>query len=154
MSDSVRPLLERSVSNPEGMDEIAELLVPLLEPGTLLVLVGPLGAGKTTLARAIGARLGVTGMASPTFIIARTHRTDSGVPLVHADAYRLSSATELDDLDIDFASSIVLLEWGRGLVDGIHDSWLELEIEPQPETEVRKLRLFGFGPRWRGVRLG
>ncbi|WP_425562257.1 tRNA (adenosine(37)-N6)-threonylcarbamoyltransferase complex ATPase subunit type 1 TsaE [Leifsonia kafniensis] len=102
-----------------------------LTAGDLIVLTGPLGAGKTTLTRGLGEGLGVRGaVTSPTFVLARTHPSlIGGPPLVHVDAYRLSSALELDDLDIDFAHSIVVIEWGRGLLDGITDSWLDIEIE-------------------------
>ena len=67
---------------------------------------------------------------SPTFVLARTHPSlVGGAPLVHVDAYRLSSALELDDLDIDFARSVVVVEWGAGMLDGVAESWLEVEIE-------------------------
>ena len=92
----------------------------MLRPGDLVVLTGPLGAGKTTLTRGIGEGLGVRGpVQSPTFVIARTHPSlVGGAPLVHVDAYRLGSAVELDDLDIDVDGSVVVVEWGRGMVDG------------------------------------
>jgi tRNA threonylcarbamoyl adenosine modification protein YjeE len=118
-------------------------------------LVGPLGAGKTTLTRGIGEGLRAIGnVSSPTFVIARTHkREDSDVPMVHVDAYRLGGADELDDLDIDFESSIVLVEWGKGLLEGISDNWLEIEIERDHtgESEIRELRILGFGERWSAV---
>lgn len=115
-------------------DEMHDLGVRLgreLRQGDLLVLTGPLGAGKTTLTRGIGEGLGVRGpVTSPTFVLARTHPSlVGGPPLVHVDAYRLSSAVELDDLDIDFAGSVVIVEWGRGMLDGITPSWLDIEIE-------------------------
>ncbi|MFM9785724.1 tRNA (adenosine(37)-N6)-threonylcarbamoyltransferase complex ATPase subunit type 1 TsaE, partial [Streptomyces scabiei] len=86
-----------------------------LEPGDVVVLTGPLGAGKTTLTRGIGAGLGIRGpVQSPTFVIARTHPSlVGGAPLVHVDAYRLGAAVELDDLDIDVEHSVVIVEWGR-----------------------------------------
>jgi tRNA A37 threonylcarbamoyladenosine biosynthesis protein TsaE len=63
-------------------------------------------------------------------VIARTHPSlVGGTPLVHVDAYRLGSPAELDDLDIDFERSAVIVEWGRGMVDGLRDVWWELEIE-------------------------
>ena len=118
-------------------------------------MVGPLGAGKTTLARGIGEGLNAIGnVSSPTFVIARTHkRENSDVPLVHVDAYRLGSAAELDDLDIDFENSIVLVEWGKGLLDGISENWLEIEIarDHTGETEVRELAVTAFGERWSAV---
>src|ERR1700712_23880 len=106
-------------------------LASLLRAGDLVVLSGPLGAGKTTLTRGIGDGLQVRGpVTSPTFVLARTHPSlVGGAPLVHVDAYRLGSARELDDLDIDFERSVVVVEWGSGLLDGLTDTWLELEIE-------------------------
>ena len=69
-------------------------------------------------------------MQSPTFVIARTHPSlVGGAPLVHVDAYRLGSALELDDLDIDVDGSVVVVEWGRGMVDGLRDAWWEIELE-------------------------
>ena len=102
----------------------------MLRPGDLVVLTGPLGAGKTTLTRGVGEGLRVRGpIQSPTFVLARTHPSlVGGAPLVHVDAYRLGSPAELDDLDIDFDGSVVIVEWGRGMVDGIRDTWWELEI--------------------------
>lgn len=110
-----------------------------LRAGDILVLTGPLGAGKTTLTRGIGEGLTVRGpVTSPTFVLARTHPSlIGGAPLVHVDAYRLSNAMELDDLDIDFAHSITIVEWGRGLVEQLTDSWLDIEIErPQGAGHV------------------
>nr|WP_246205727.1 tRNA (adenosine(37)-N6)-threonylcarbamoyltransferase complex ATPase subunit type 1 TsaE [Agromyces salentinus] len=102
-----------------------------LRAGDLLVLTGPLGAGKTTLTRGIGAGLGVRGpVQSPTFVLARTHPSlVGGPPLVHVDAYRLGSPELVEDLDLDFAGSVVVVEWGAGLLDDVSPSWLEVEIE-------------------------
>ncbi|WOF22222.1 tRNA (adenosine(37)-N6)-threonylcarbamoyltransferase complex ATPase subunit type 1 TsaE [Microbacterium betulae] len=112
------------------MEELGRRLGARLEAGDLLVLTGPLGAGKTTLTRGIAEALGVRGpIQSPTFVIARTHPSlVGGAPLVHADAYRLSSAVELDDLDIDADGSVVVMEWGRGKAEGLRDSWWDVEI--------------------------
>jgi tRNA threonylcarbamoyladenosine biosynthesis protein TsaE len=119
------------IPDADGMHEFGLRLAERLRAGDLVVLTGPLGAGKTTLTRGLGEGLGVRGaVTSPTFVLARTHPSAiGGPPLVHVDAYRLSSAVELDDLDIDFAGSIVVVEWGRGMLEGITDSWLDIEIE-------------------------
>jgi tRNA threonylcarbamoyl adenosine modification protein YjeE len=119
------------IPDADGMHEFGLTLAGRLRAGDLVVLTGPLGAGKTTLTRGLGEGLRVRGaVTSPTFVLARTHpSTIDGPPLVHVDAYRLSSAVELDDLDIDFAGSIVVVEWGRGMLEGITDSWLDIEIE-------------------------
>ena len=121
----------REISSPEAMEALGEEMGRMLRPGDMVVLTGPLGAGKTTLTRGIGRGLGVRGpIQSPTFVLARTHPSlVGGAPLVHVDAYRLGSAAELDDLDIDFDGSVVIVEWGRGLVDGIRDHWWDVELE-------------------------
>ena len=89
-----------------------------LRAGDLVLLSGPLGAGKTVLVRGIAAGMGVLGqVSSPTFVIARVHPSlQSGPSLVHADAYRLGSRAEVDDLDLDAAlsTSVTVVEWGAG----------------------------------------
>ena len=150
----------RTIENPDQMHELGLELGKALRAGDVLVLTGPLGAGKTTLTRGIGEGLGVRGpVTSPTFVLARTHPSlVDGPPLVHVDAYRLGSAVELDDLDIDFAHSVVVVEWGAGMLDGIVDSWLDVVIE-RPEganagelgdelIEPRTVTLTGHGERW------
>ena len=121
----------REITSPADMEALGEAIGRMLHPGDLIVLTGPLGAGKTTLTRGIAAGLEVRGpVQSPTFVIARTHPSlVGGTPLVHVDAYRLGSPAELDDLDIDFESSAVIVEWGRGMVDGLRDHWWEIELE-------------------------
>lgn len=149
------------VATPEAMTALGERIGARLRAGDLLALNGELGAGKTTFTRGIGAALGVRGaVTSPTFVLARTHPSESGgAPLVHVDAYRLSSALELDDLDIDYPASVVVVEWAAGMLDGISDSWLELEIrrplgaetplvEGEEPVEPRTVALTGHGPRW------
>jgi tRNA threonylcarbamoyl adenosine modification protein YjeE len=143
------------IETPEAMAELGAGIARELRAGDLVLLNGELGAGKTTLTRGIGAALGVRGaVTSPTFVLARTHPREAGAPLVHVDAYRLSSAMELDDLDIDFAASIVVVEWGDGLLDGITDSWLQVDIarphggDADAEVEAREVTLTGHGRRW------
>ena len=153
MSDSASRLIGRKqIHTTEEMHELGLRLGAVLRAGDLVVLTGPLGAGKTTMTRGVGEALRCIGtVSSPTFVIARTHkRENSDVPLVHVDAYRLGSPAELDDLDIDFANSITLIEWGRGLTDGITESWLDIEIERDHtgETETREVSIVGHGPRW------
>ena len=119
-----------TIETPDDMELLGARIAARLEAGDLVALNGELGAGKTTLTRGIGAALGVRGaVTSPTFVLARTHPRASGeAPLVHVDAYRLSSAAELDDLDIDFDGSIVVVEWAAGMVHGVADSWLDVDI--------------------------
>jgi tRNA threonylcarbamoyl adenosine modification protein YjeE len=149
-------LLEQQVADADQMHELGIRIAKQFRAGDLVVLVGPLGAGKTTLTRGIGEGLHAIGnVSSPTFVIARTHKREgSDVPMVHVDAYRLGGAAELDDLDIDFENSIVLVEWGRGLLEGISDNWLEIEIERDHtgESEIRELRIIAFGDRWSAVK--
>ena len=128
------------------MHQLGVRLGSLLEPGDLVSLNGVLGAGKTTLTKAIGEGVGVQGsISSPTFLIARTHPTRSGVQFVHIDAYRLSDPRELDDLDIDYQNSISVIEWGKGFTDGLSESLLEIDIERFLESEDRKLTVSGQG---------
>ncbi|HWL37389.1 MAG TPA: tRNA (adenosine(37)-N6)-threonylcarbamoyltransferase complex ATPase subunit type 1 TsaE [Frankiaceae bacterium] len=118
--------------------------------GDLIVLTGPLGAGKTVLAQGIGLGLGVTErVTSPTFVIAHVHR-DGRLPYVHVDAYRLSSVAEVDDLDLDasLAESVTVVEWGAGLVESLADSWLEVSIARGVEGEEREVTLTPRGGDW------
>ncbi|MCT2224681.1 tRNA (adenosine(37)-N6)-threonylcarbamoyltransferase complex ATPase subunit type 1 TsaE [Microbacterium paraoxydans] len=113
------------------MEQLGLRIGEQLEPGDLLILTGPLGAGKTTFTRGLAEGLGVRGpVQSPTFVIARTHPSLVGrAPLVHVDAYRLGSAAELDDLDLDLDRSVVVVEWGRGMAEELADAWWDIEIE-------------------------
>jgi len=118
-----------TIPDPARMEALGARLAPLLRAGDLVLLNGELGAGKTTLARGLGAALGARGaVTSPTFVLAREHPTASGVPLVHVDAYRLATARELDDLDLDYDHAIVVVEWGAGKLDGVSESWLSIDI--------------------------
>ena len=146
-----------TIATPEEMNELGHRIARELRAGDLVLLNGELGAGKTTLIRGIGEALGVRGaVTSPTFVLARTHPRD-GAPLVHVDAYRLGSAIELDDLDIDYAASIVVVEWGAGLLDGVAQSWLTVDIErphggeAESEVEPRTVSISGTGSRWADV---
>lgn len=146
--------MEFRIQNPEQMHELGMAIAKVLRAGDLLLLNGPLGAGKTTLTRGIGEGMGASGtVQSPTFVLARTHRTAAGPKLVHVDAYRLTSAVELDDLDIDFANSIVVVEWARDYVDGIAEHWLQVDINREAEDESRMVSIFGTGKRWQGVEI-
>lgn len=122
---------ERQIASPSDMHALGVEMGRMLRPGDLVVLTGVLGAGKTTLTRGIGEGLGVRGpIQSPTFVLARTHPSlVGGAPLVHVDAYRLGSAAELDDLDIDYDGSVVVVEWGRGMVTGLRDHWWDVELQ-------------------------
>jgi tRNA threonylcarbamoyladenosine biosynthesis protein TsaE len=141
------------VETPEAMRALGERIAELLQAGDLAVLSGPLGAGKTTLAQGIGRGLGVDGpVVSPTFVIARVHR-GGRLPLVHADAYRLGSVAEVDDLDLDaeLDDSVTLVEWGEGLVEGLAGDRLEVAISREGDDDVRLVEIRGVGGRWAGV---
>ena len=109
-----------------------------LEAGDVVVLHGPLGAGKTTLVRGLGEALGVEGMIqSPTFVVARVHRRMDATqpPLVHVDAYRLTHHDEILDLDLDIDHSITVMEWGRPYAEHLVDEWLDIDIQ-RPEVDI------------------
>ncbi len=146
--------MEFQIQDPDHMHLLGLAIAKVLRAGDLLLLNGPLGAGKTTLTRGIGEGLGAQGtVQSPTFVLARTHRTAVGPKLVHVDAYRLNSAVELDDLDIDFANSIVVVEWARDYIDGIAENWLQVDINRESEDESRLVKISGVGQRWEGVEI-
>jgi tRNA threonylcarbamoyladenosine biosynthesis protein TsaE len=143
------------VPTADEMRGLGRRLAADLRAGDLLVLSGPLGAGKTTLVQGIGEGLGVRGpVTSPTFVIARVHPSLRGGPaLVHADAYRLGGVAEIDDLDLDSdaASSVTAVEWGEGLAEGLSEDRLEVSIELSGDR--RTVRISGVGSRWADVAL-
>lgn len=143
----------------EGTREVARALAGVLQAGDLLVLDGPLGAGKTTFTQGLGAGLGVRGpIASPTFVIERVHPSlGEGPDLVHVDAYRLGGGGEIDDLDLeaDLDRAVTVVEWGRDRVEHLSDSFLLVVLErpdqvddPLDPDEPRTLQLIPQGPRW------
>ena len=137
-------------------DEMHHLGVRLsahLRAGDLVLVNGPLGAGKTVLAQGVGAGLGITGITSPTFVISRVHK--AVVPFVHVDAYRLIDSENpnlyLDDLDLDIAGSITFIEWGG--TESARLSQDRLEITIDRSAEERKIEVKPVGPRWAGFSL-
>jgi tRNA threonylcarbamoyladenosine biosynthesis protein TsaE len=154
-----------TVATAGQMRTLGRRLSSILRAGDLVVLSGPLGAGKTTLTQGIGAGLGVRGsVTSPTFVIARVHPSlSSGPDLVHADAYRLGSRAEVDDLDLerDLATAVTVVEWGEGLVEDLAPSFLSVGIraeqdavgdEEAEDVDVRRsVRVQGWGDRWQGT---
>lgn len=145
----------------EDMRELGERLAHQMTPGDVVLLTGPLGAGKTTMAQGIGAGLGVRGpIASPTFIIARVHPSEvNGPDLIHVDAYRLTSLDELDHLDLDSSldQAVTLVEWGEGKAESLAMNRLHIvidrerggDIDPEaPGAGVRTVTMTAHGDRW------
>jgi tRNA threonylcarbamoyl adenosine modification protein YjeE len=165
---------EIRVESAGQMRDLGRQLAGLLSAGDIVILSGPLGAGKTTLTQGIGDGLGVRGpVTSPTFVIARVHPVLPGgkVPLVHVDAYRLGSALELDDLDLDtdVEDAVTVVEWGEGLAEGLSLDRLDIAItrpgaqaaDTPGETpadhglsdQPRTVRITGVGSRWQDIRM-
>src|SRR5699024_4469047 len=123
----------------DGTRAVATALATVLRAGDLLVLDGPLGAGKTTFTQGLGAGLGVRGpVASPTFVIERVHpRLADGPDLVHVDAYRLGGGGDIEDLDLeaDLDRAVTVVEWGRDRVEHLSDSTLLVELERPDRVE-------------------
>jgi tRNA threonylcarbamoyl adenosine modification protein YjeE len=145
------------VADSDAMEALGARLAPLLRAGDLVQLDGELGAGKTTLTRGLGVALGAReAITSPTFVLAREHPTASGTPLVHVDAYRLPTAAELEDLDLDWEHAIVVVEWGAGKLDEAGDR-IEIAIErpaggdPLADDSPRQVRITPVGERWSGL---
>lgn len=176
-------LWERTVkvATAEQTHALGSALGGVLEPGDLLVLTGELGAGKTTFTQGLGEGLGVrAGVISPTFVLVRIHPNlpdgprPGGPDLVHVDAYRLASAAEIDDIDLEntMDNSVTVVEWGRERVEHLSDSRLDIEMhrtvggtdsavanveagpdavldfDPEDDDEPRTIIFRGFGPRW------
>lgn len=131
---------------------LGEALGRMLRAGDLVLLDGALGAGKTVLTRGIATGMGVAGrITSPTFVLAREHHRaeGSGPSLVHVDAYRLTSMTELDDLDLDtdLAEAAVVVEWGEGFAERLGEDHLLVTLRREPD-DVREVSLRPRGREW------
>ena len=165
-----------TVRTAEETHALAAALGAQLQPGDLLVLTGELGAGKTTFTQGLGEGLGVrAGIISPTFVLVRIHPNlpdgprPGGPDLVHVDAYRLGSASEIDDIDLEntMDSAVTVVEWGRGRVEHLSESRLEvdlvrslggaagaaqhgqvLDFDTDDDDEPRTIVIRGVGPRW------
>lgn len=179
---STAPVVDIVVPTAAAMLAFGRRLSGLLWAGDLVLLTGDLGAGKTTLTRGLGEGLRVRGaVTSPTFVIARVHPSlADGPPLVHVDAYRLSSLDEVDDLDLDASleESVTVVEWGEGKAEGLSEDRLEVRIrrsqgDALPSYDIggggtgspgnavpadgnnhadpRTVTVTGVGPRWRHI---
>jgi tRNA threonylcarbamoyladenosine biosynthesis protein TsaE len=135
------------------MMRFGQSLGELLEAGDVVILDGPLGAGKTTLTKGLAIGLGVTDpITSPTYVISHAHQGPRA-SLVHVDAYRLGSHLEFDDLDLDadLDASVTVVEWGEGRAEGLVEEPLYVRITPEDVGDVRQLTLQGSGARWTAV---
>lgn len=166
--ESAEPFeVDGRLPDPEATRAYGQALAAVLRAGDLVVLNGPLGAGKTTLVQGLGAALRVRGqVASPTFIIARVHPPlADGPALVHVDAYRLGSLDELEALDLDTSleDSVTVVEWGEGLAEVLSADRLEVTLDrghggaanevAEDAAVPRRIVVRGVGPRWAGVEL-
>ena len=142
-----------SIATAGEMHQLGEKLSTHLRAGDLVLVNGPLGAGKTVLAQGVGAGLGIAGITSPTFVISRVHK--AAIPFIHVDAYRLVDSENpnpyLDDLDLDIAGSITLIEWGGAESARLSEDRLEITIDRS--DEVRKVKVTPVGTRWAGFSL-
>jgi tRNA threonylcarbamoyladenosine biosynthesis protein TsaE len=124
-----------------------------LKAGDLILVNGPLGAGKTVLAQGIGKGLGITDITSPTFVISRTHK--GVLPMIHVDAYRLidteNPSLYLDDLDLDIENSVTVVEWGGAESARLSEDRLEIRIDRT--NEIRQVEIKAIGGRWNGFAL-
>jgi tRNA threonylcarbamoyladenosine biosynthesis protein TsaE len=144
-----------AVNNVQEMKALGVRLASQLKAGDLVLLSGPLGAGKTALTQGIGQALGIENITSPTFVISRIH--DGKIRLVHVDAYRLQgeAIAIFDDLDLEsyLATSITVVEWGEGLADRLAEDYLELKIEFSEGENQRLVSIQKHGNRFESFKL-
>jgi tRNA threonylcarbamoyladenosine biosynthesis protein TsaE len=142
-----------TIATPEAMHQLGLQISAQLRAGDLVLVNGPLGAGKTVLAQGIGAGLGITGITSPTFVISRVHK--AAIPFIHVDAYRLVDSENpnlyLDDLDLDISNSITVIEWGGAESARLSEDRLEISIDRS--SDERTVEIKAIGPRWAGFSL-
>jgi tRNA threonylcarbamoyladenosine biosynthesis protein TsaE len=143
------------IADVKEMTALGEKVARQCRAGDLILLNGPLGAGKTVLVQGIGAALGFSDVTSPTFVISRNH--NGALPLIHVDVYRLlesgNAAPYLDDLDLDSAreSAVTVIEWGGAESARLSDERLEIDIDRTNDERVVSIR--AIGPRWVGFKL-
>jgi len=135
------------------MFDLGTSLSAQLKAGDLVLINGPLGAGKTVLAQGIGKGLGIDDITSPTFVISRTHK--GILPMIHVDAYRLIDTEKpslyLDDLDLDIENSVTVVEWGGAESARLSEERLEISIDRT--NEIRQVEIKAIGARWNGFAL-
>ena len=137
----------------EDMHQLGLQLSAHLRAGDLVLINGPLGAGKTVLAQGIGKGLGINDVTSPTFVISRVHKAP--LPMIHVDAYRLLDTANpslyLDDLDLDVENSVTVIEWGGAESARLSEARLEIFIDRS--DEIRSVKITCVGKRWAGFSL-
>jgi tRNA threonylcarbamoyladenosine biosynthesis protein TsaE len=135
------------------MFNLGTSLAVQLKAGDLILINGPLGAGKTVLAQGIGAGLGIYDVTSPTFVISRVHKAP--LPMIHVDAYRLLDTENpnlyIDDLDLDIENSVTIIEWGGAESARLSEDRLEIFIDRS--DEIRRVEITCVGKRWAGFSL-
>ena len=137
------------------MHALGKRIGALCKAGDLILLNGPLGAGKTVLVQGIGEALGIADVTSPTFVISRIHKAP--LSLIHVDAYRLleggNAAAYLDDLDLDTPreSAVTVIEWGGQESARLSDQRLEITIDRT--DDIREVTITPVGERWQGISL-
>ncbi len=133
-----------------GTEALGRSIAPLLEEGDVLLLVGGLGAGKTTFVRGLAGGLGYAGqVTSPTFTLCHTYA--GRLRLVHADLWRLERAAEVADLALEEEleeGSVLVVEWGEAADDLFGAEALVLAFEPGGRESDRLVGLEARGPSW------
>lgn len=141
------------IATAQQMLDLGIFLSTQLKAGDLILINGPLGAGKTVLAQGIGKGLGIDDITSPTFVISRTHK--GVLPMIHVDAYRLIDTENpnlfLDDLDLDIENSVTVVEWGGAESARLSEDRLEISIDRT--NEIRQVEIKAIGARWNGFAL-
>ena len=142
-----------TVATAEDMHQLGMQLSAHLRSGDLILINGPLGAGKTVLTQGIGKGLGISDITSPTFVISRVHK--AALPMIHVDAYRLLDTANpslyLDDLDLDIKNSVTVIEWGGAESARLSEDRLEISIDRS--KDVRRVDITCVGKRWAGFTL-